>query len=244
MGIVFPRVVRSVSAGQAYLLDLQQRVLDHRVLRHPLVRAFEGEVLTFPQVREFGLLYYPHILRTRLYQAAALSRCLDEPLQFALASILADEYGSPDGQLDPDRTHPAIYRKFLRALGHDEAGWADPPIIDELAAYIETHYTLCSGPELTAVGCAGLAMEWPIPPLYRRILTGLRRFEELDEDALELFVGHVDQDVVHGRLIRDALLPHVERTASRALVERGVFASLDARDAFMSGLARAIGLRL
>ena len=227
--------------NQEYLRSLERRVLDHPVLQHPLVRAFGSGTLSFEQVRRFGLLYYPHIQRTRLYQAAALSISLDEPLQWALASILADEFACIEGRVEPSRTHPAIYRQFLRALGYSETDWADPPIIPELKSYIETHYALCARHHpLTAIGCAGLAMEWPIPPLYRRLVAGLRRFDVLDDHALELFLGHIDIDIEHGQMIRTALEPHLDEALHREHLERGIFESLDARYRLMTGLERAI----
>ncbi|MCP6497902.1 iron-containing redox enzyme family protein, partial [Klebsiella pneumoniae] len=71
-------------------------------------------------VRTFAIQYYRHVRVSRLYLAALISNChRDEGLQLALASILFYEYGG----LNPEETHPALYRRFLKALGIGEEEW-------------------------------------------------------------------------------------------------------------------------
>lgn len=224
---------------------LRDRVLGHPVLRHPLVRAFREGSLSWPEVRRFGLLYYPHIQRTRLYQARALSVMPDEPLQAAFASILADEYGHGD----LGATHPAIYRRFLRALGFGPADWDRAPVLPALGRYTERHFSLCGGASsdpanvagwAVAAGAAGLAMEWPIPALYGSLVLGLRRFPPLDEGALELFTGHMGQDDEHAGLVETALEPWLAGAGVLAGLEEGALGSMDARLDLMDALLDAV----
>ena len=85
-------------------------------------------------MRTFAIQYYRHVRVSRLYLAALISNCgHDEALQLALAEILFDEYG----HLNPDETHPALYRRFLQALGITEEEWEDPPTLPEIELYMQ-----------------------------------------------------------------------------------------------------------
>ncbi|MFT7621991.1 MAG: pyrroloquinoline-quinone synthase [Myxococcota bacterium] len=210
-----------MTSSHQFLEALKRDVIEHAAIRHPLTSAFSERRIGAAQARRFAELYYPHILRTRRYQAAALSVCEDESMQLALAQILSDEYGHGD----PALTHPAIYRKLLRALGLSTEA---PTPSSGLRDYIATHVRLTTGDWLSAIGCAGLAMEWPIPTFYRAIVAGLRG-AGLADDALELFIGHMTLDVEHAGLIHDALVPHLSSDEARARVRQGAIASMDAR---------------
>ncbi|MCI0340671.1 MAG: iron-containing redox enzyme family protein, partial [Planctomycetales bacterium] len=96
----------------AFLARLKHLVLGHPVLTHPVWADLELGYYGLPALRTFSTYYYHHVLRTRLYDAAALACCPDETIQAALASILWDEYGCGDGR----RTHPEQFRRILRAL--------------------------------------------------------------------------------------------------------------------------------
>lgn len=223
--------------ARVFLQELQTRIDQHPFLRHPFLQRFVAQPLTFQQARTFALLYYPHILRTRLYQANTLGITPDERIQAVFAAILHDEYGNGD----PSRSHMEIYRKLLRALDISEAEMADPPIIPEMQAYIDSMMRLTQGCDwLAAVGVAGIAGEWPIPPYYRILLQGLRTVPGITDDALELFIGHIDLDIEHSRLIEEAILPHLATREGQAALWRGVKLNLDARLVQLNGLQREV----
>src|SRR5258706_775776 len=96
-----------------FLTDLNEEILRHPFLTGLFVRRIStpGGV-SRAQAGKFALLYYPHIFRTRLYQANALGISPDENIQFCLADILYDEYGNGD----KSKTHPGVYRRLLTAL--------------------------------------------------------------------------------------------------------------------------------
>ena len=219
----------------SFLSHLKQEILHHPFLDGRLVTAFMSRSLTPNQLRRFAELYYPHILRTRLYQANALGICPDEQLQFVLAQILYDEYGNGN----PDASHAAQYRRFMRAVG------ADMSSIDrsfpELDAYIERMMALTQGKDwLAAIGAVGLASEWPIPEYYRRLLTGLRVYPGITDDDLELFISHIDLDIEHSRMIEQGLVPYCASAAHRESLRRGVIENLQARQSMLDGLYREI----
>lgn len=220
-----------------FLQELKDRVNKHPFLRHPFLQQFSTQALTFQQARTFALLYYPHILNTRLYQANALGVTPDERIQAVLADILYDEYGNGD----PSKSHMEVYRKLLRALDFSETDMANAPIIPEQQGYIDTMMRLTQGTDwLAAIGVAGIAGEWPIPPYYQMLLTGLRTVPGINEDALELFIGHIDLDVEHSHMIEAAILPHLTTREGQASLWRGIELNLNARLVQLSGLQREV----
>jgi pyrroloquinoline-quinone synthase len=225
--------------AEQFMNELEREVLAHPVLHDPCVTRIAGlEVFPREQAKRFGLAYYPHILHTRLYQANALGMAADEGVQFALAGILHDEYGNGD----PARTHMAVYRKFLRAVGASaEEIAAGGTVIEELRLYIDAMMAYTRGGDwLAAAAAVGIAMEWPIPYLYGEFLKGLRRIPEITEDDLELFVSHVGLDVEHSAQMRDALLPFAATAEGQARIRAGVRYNMDARRVFMRGLRREV----
>jgi len=225
--------------AEQFMNELEREVLAHPVLHDPCVTRIAAlEVFPRDQARRFALAYYPHILRTRLYQSNALGLAEDEGVQFALAGILHDEYGNGD----PARTHMAVYRKFLRAVGASaEEIAAGGTVIDELRLYIDAMMAYTRGGDwLAAAAAVGIAMEWPIPYLYGEFLKGLRRIPEITEDDLELFISHVGLDVEHSAQMRDALLPFAATAEGQARIRAGVRYNMDARRVFMRGLRREV----
>ncbi len=221
----------------AFMEHLKARIAEHPFLRHPFLQLVSSQPLSREQARRFALLYYPHILRTRLYQACALGVTPDEGLQAVLTDILYDEYGNGN----PQRSHMEIYRKFMRALDISEADIANPPITPEQQGYIDTMMRVVQGSDwLAAVGVAGIAGEWPIPPYYRMLLKGLRTVPGLTDDALELFIGHIELDIHHSRIVEEALMPHVSTAEGQASLWRGIELNLNARLVQLSGLQREV----
>jgi len=220
------------------MAELDREIHAHPFLTCPFVKRLSmPDEMSRAHAARFAILYYPHIFRTRLYQANALGISPDERIQFVLSQILHDEYGNGNFE----RTHPAVYRKFLKALEIPERKWSIEPAFPELVLYIDTMMRLTQSSDwLAAVAAVGIASEWPIPKLYGEFLKGLRTVPGLKEDDLELFVSHIGIDEEHSRLMREALLPHAETADGRARIRAGVKANLDARNIMLGGLFREV----
>ena len=114
---------------EEFLNQLKREVIGHPALTHPFLERFGEGDADARGIRTFAIQYYRHVRVSRLYLAALISNCRDdEKLQLALAEVLFDEYG----HLDPDETHPALYRRFLDALGIGEEEWEEPPTLPEI----------------------------------------------------------------------------------------------------------------
>ncbi len=228
----------SSASPQEFLNHLKREVIGHPALVHPFLERFGDGDVGEEGVRTFAVQYYRHVRVSRLYLAALISNCRgDEGLQLALAEILFDEYG----HLNPDETHPALYRRFLGALGITEEEWEAPATLPEIEGYIDTHYGLCRNPDFRlGLGALGPASEWPVPPIYVRLTEGLKKASGLADDALEIFTSHVTMDVEHARIMMEAVAPYAEDEEGQARVREGAMRSLDARSIMLDGLYRAV----
>jgi pyrroloquinoline-quinone synthase len=233
------------TAGRRFLVDsgefleqLKREVIGHPALVHPFLERFGEGDISGEGVRTFAIQYYRHVRVSRLYLAALISNCgLDEKLQLALAEILFDEYG----HLNPAETHPALYRRFLTALGITEEEWEAPPTIPEVRLYISAHRELTRNPDIRlGLGAMGPASEWPIPPIYVRLTEGLKKAADLSDEALEIFTSHVTMDVTHARIMMEAIVPYAGDEEGQKQVREGAMLSLDARSTMLDGLYKAV----
>ena len=218
--------------------QLKREVIGHPALVHPFLERFgEGEV-SEEGVRTFAIQYYRHVRVSRLYLAALISNCgNDETLQLALAEILFDEYG----HLNPAETHPALYRRFLAALGITEKEWEAPSTIPEIQLYVSAHRELTHNPDIRlGLGALGPASEWPVPPIYVRLTEGLKKATNLPEEALEIFTSHVTMDVTHARIMMNVIIPYAEDEEGQKRVREGAMRSLDARSVMLDGLYKVV----
>ena len=224
--------------SKEFLGRLKREVIGHPALAHPFLERFAEGDADGEGIRTFAIQYYRHVRVSRLYLAALISQCRDdEGLQLALAEVLFDEYG----HLNPDETHPALYRRFLGALGIGEAEWEEPRTMPEIEMYITTHYALSGHPDFRiGLGALGPASEWPVPPIYARLSDGLRKAAGLPDAALEIFTSHVTMDVTHARIMMEAIAPYAEDEDGQKRVREGATRSLDARSVMLDGLYRAV----
>lgn len=224
--------------GSEFLKLEKDKLLNHSIFSDEFITAISSQnIFSRSQAKIFARLYYPHILRTRLYQANTLGITPDENIQFVLSEILYDEYGLGKKEC----SHMEQYRKFMYALEFSQEEINQQHIIPELQMYINTMMRLTqSNNWLTAVAAVGIASEHPIPKYYQLLLKGLRNIPDINDHALELFIGHVELDVEHSQLIEDALLPHLENRANQEKFSQGLKINMDARKAFHAGLYREI----
>ncbi|MDP9426429.1 MAG: iron-containing redox enzyme family protein [Actinomycetota bacterium] len=221
-----------------FLERLKREVIGHPALVHPFLERFGEGDSSEEGVRTFAIQYYRHVRVSRLYLAALISNCgNDEPLQLALAEVLLDEYG----HLNPEETHPALYRRFMRALEISEEEWEAPATLPEVELYISRHRELTRHPDVRlGLGAMGPASEWPVPPIYVKLSEGLKKATSLPIDALEIFTSHVTMDVTHARIMMDAIAPYAEDEEGQRKVREGTMASLDARSVMLDGFYRAV----
>lgn len=224
--------------GPEFLKLEKEKLLNHSLFSDKFITSISSlNTFSRTKAKVFARLYYPHILRTRLYQANTLGITPDENIQFALSAILHDEYGL--GKIE--RAHAEQYRQFMRALELSQEEINKQKIIPELQMYINTMMRLTQSENwLSAVAAVGIASEHSIPKYYELLLKGLRNIPGITDHALQLFISHVELDVEHSQLIEDALLPHLDNKDNQEKFSKGLKINMDARKVFHTGLFREV----
>jgi pyrroloquinoline-quinone synthase len=213
--------------AKEFLQSVKSQLDQHALFSDRLIQHFENmEVFDREKAQTFAELYYPHILRTRLYQASTLGIVQDEVIQFVLAEIVHDEYGLGD----VTRSHMQLYRNFMRGVGCNVMPAEQYEIIPELQDYIDVMEQLTrNGDWLSAVAAVGIASEWPIPKYYTCLLNGFRKIPSIEDKDIELFTSHVTLDIEHSRMIEEAVLPHLVTTSQQQRFMQGIEINMDAR---------------
>ena len=226
---------------KSFLPRLKHAVLGHPVLSHPIWTELELGYYDLEGLRTFSIHYYHHVLRTRLYDAAALAYCPDEKIQAALASIVWDEYGHGN----PLKSHPEQFRRILRGLGLDPAEIDKLPRLPELEAYSQAHYALCGpGTFWKAMGAVGFAMEWPVPYMYEPLVKAYRKIADLSDEDLEFILEHIPTDEEHSALMIDSVKPYLDDPAVRRDLMEGALISMDARERLIEAIYERVEARV
>lgn len=210
----------------------------HPLWRHPFVELCRSGRLTPAQVRVLGEQMYKFCFQFPCFLGAALALCKDEPARLVIAENLWDELGEGEAL----HTHAALFRRFTRALGLDDAQLAAAPTLPETAALIETYLGLAAGHGLAGIlGALCYASEGIVAAMYTTIQAGLLRAAPFDAKALEFFKVHIHVDGGHADKLESVLLPMLAMPRDALLAEEAIRAALDARCRFFDGVLRAAG---
>jgi pyrroloquinoline quinone (PQQ) biosynthesis protein C len=136
-----------------------------------------------------------------------------------------------------DLTHPALFRRFLTALGLEgqELERIEPlPSTDD---FNETYRGLCRDAHwLEGLAAMGPGTEGIVPNLYAKILEGIRGSDIVSAADYVFWTIHVHCDEGHARNIIDAMAPYASDPGSQQLIWRGTMRALDARARWFDGL--------
>jgi pyrroloquinoline-quinone synthase len=208
----------------------------HRLWRHPFVEHCRAGRLTLAQVRVLGAQMYKFCRDFPRFLATALAACRHEQAHQVIGENLWEELGEGD----PERAHAALFRRFTRALGLDDAQLAALPAEPETADLVDAYLSL-SGRYgvLGTLGALCYASEGIVAALYTNIQHGLLRAVPFDKEALVFFEVHVHVDDGHADKLESVLLPMLNTPQDVQLVEQAITAAMDARCAFFDGVLRA-----
>jgi len=140
-----------------------------------------------------------------------------------------------------DLTHPALFRRFLKALGLDEEAlkWIEP--IPETDDFNEIYRELCRDSHwLEGLSAMGPGTECVVPTLYGQILQGIRGSGLVSAADYVFWTVHVHCDDGHGRNIIEAMQPYAEDVLHQQRMLRGAQRALDARQHWFDGLLRHV----
>lgn len=140
-----------------------------------------------------------------------------------------------------DFTHPALFRRFLSALGlsGDKLSALSP--LKETAAFSATYEQVCrNGHWLEGMGAMGPGTECVVAPIYSQILDGLKQSSDVSDADCVFWTIHVHCDDGHGKNFIDAVRPYMGDADNRAHLRRGALTALEARERWLDGLHRQV----
>lgn len=140
-----------------------------------------------------------------------------------------------------DLTHPALFRRFLSALGLDAQALSEIEAIEETDDLNASYRALCRDAHwLEGLSAMGPGTECVVPTLYRQILRGIHRSGFVDPADYVFWTVHVHCDDGHGRNIIEAMRPYARDLEARQMMMRGAMGALDARHRWFDGLQRHV----
>ncbi|WP_239014082.1 iron-containing redox enzyme family protein [Archangium violaceum] len=225
---------------------------EHRAVNHPYLRALESGELPDPvgALRDYAHQYFAYSTNFQRYLTATISQ-LDSPehRRVLLANLLEEAHGvSPDEaelmrrhgidlEWVENVPHPVLYRRYLEALGMDEAWLRAHPFCDEAVQWSQLFLQCCSslGAPI-AVGAMGIGTELIVRRVYTPILEAIKRYMDVSPRDRVFFDLHQKIDDEHGEVLLRIAEELAEDPAQRALVRTGALMALNLRAGFYDSM--------
>jgi pyrroloquinoline-quinone synthase len=225
----------------AFARERWAEVERHPAVAHPVLRRFAEGGLVPWQIWGDASQPYQLICFFTAYLEASAGRMPDPEVRRLLRDIL-------EGRVQVfERSHPALYRRFLRAVGFEEGAWDRVPVLPATRAFIGTHLDMTVRSWLEALGAVGPGHEWAIPHMFPYPVQGMERSVTIPPVGWKYFRLHIDLDVEHGLALETAPA-RATTDAGQEELRRGACRSPDARAAFWerpdrAGVPRSARLR-
>jgi len=223
--------------AESFIRSLEAEILQHPAVRHPFLKRFAAGPLTIRQIQIFGLQHYQLVRVFVNYMTNLLPKIPDPDAAALFRVVFDDEFG----QHTIFRSHPALYRNFLKSLGLEEGSWGRVAPLPEVTMFIENHMTLTrDGDFLSGLGAVGPGHEFSIPAMFTDLVAGIRRSTPLTDEAIEYFTLHIVEDKEHAVVFNKLIARYVQNEAGQATLRVGAMRSLALRKSFWDGLMRAV----
>ncbi|HET7792083.1 MAG TPA: iron-containing redox enzyme family protein [Rhizobacter sp.] len=208
----------------------------HPLWHHPFVERCRTGTLSLAEVRVLAAQMYKFCHAFPRFLATALASCDDDAARQVIGENLWDELG--EGR--PEDAHPALFRRFTRALGYTDEQLHDVPALPQTQALIDTYLGMSQRFGLAGIlGALCYASEGIVAALYTHIQHGLRQALTLDDDALMFFTVHIHIDDGHADQLEAVLHPMLKVPFHALAIEQALQEAMDARCRFFDGVMAA-----
>jgi pyrroloquinoline-quinone synthase len=219
-----------------FIEELQSEIEKHEAVNHPFLKKFSTLPLTLEQIRAFGLQHYQLVKIFVNYMTNLQPRIPDPSTSALFRHVYEDEFG----QHTIFRSHPALYRNFLKSLGLEDNDWGRVTHLPETEDFVEMHKEMTRDDDFRiALGAIGPGHEFSIPPMFSYLVKGIEKNTALKGEDYEYFTFHIVQDKNHAEIFNE-LISHFNTDEDRKLIRDGAMKSLEARRIFWNGLEKAI----
>jgi pyrroloquinoline-quinone synthase len=209
----------------------------HPLWNHPFLAQCRNSELTQAEVQVLAVQMYKFCKEFNRILATIYSCCSDVTVQLVILENLCDEMGGGN----PDKTHPALFRHFTRALGIDDQTLESIPTAPETHNLVNTYMRIVHEyGYLAGLGAVCFASEGIVNTLYTQLQEGIRGAATFSEDALIFFTLHVDLDHEHADRMAQMIDEKVSTTEESIDINRAILEAMDARVEFFDGIQRQI----
>ncbi len=224
-------------SAQEFLQALDALIAERHLLQHPFYQLWNEGALTLPVLREYAKEYYLHVHRFPTYLSATHSRCTDLELRQMLLENLLEEERGPDN-------HPELWIRFAEALGVPREELLTHSYLPQTRLAVELLYELACRAH-PAEGLAALyAYESQFPEVAAVKLEGLRRYYGItDERGLAFFTVHIEADLLHRAVLREALAKVCGTPQEQERVLEAASEAADALNFLLDGIYQTYCLR-
>jgi pyrroloquinoline-quinone synthase len=181
------------------LSEIDARIQDHHLLKHPFYLAWTAGKLSVEALRDYASQYYHHVAAFPTYLSAVHSQTDDlTSRRHILNNLLEEEAGSPN--------HPELWMTFAERLGLAREQVESAELWPETRALIQGFRKQCRE-NGTAAGLSALyAYESQTPAVSESKIQGLRKFYGFDDaEGYRYFSVHIEADQEHSRVERQLL---------------------------------------
>ncbi len=212
--------------SSALFFQLEEQVSRWHLLRHPFYQDWQAGRLDRSALQLYATQYYRHVqaFPEHLYRLAARA---EGDLRELIHENLAEE-------LNPQRTHPQLWRDFAVAVGVSDAALDHSSALPGTQALVDTYRRICREQPLAEAVAALYVYEAQVPEIATQKLEGLRRFYAVnDPKGLAYFAVHEEADKRHRAGWRGWLEQHGNQLSERMLKTaeealRALWGALDA----------------
>jgi pyrroloquinoline-quinone synthase len=207
----------------------------HPLWGHPFLARCRSGSIDAHETRVLTRQMYKFSREFSRFLANILAHCTDEHAMVVIAENLFDELG--EGHVA--RTHPALFRRFTRAVGVSDEALDATPAEPETAALIRTYMELPGRyGHVAALGAVCFASEGIVSSLYAQIQNGICGAAPIAKEDLIFFDLHISVDVGHAAKLREVVASIIRTSGADPRIAAAVGEAMDARVRFFDGVAR------
>lgn len=186
-----------------YLNDIDARIAERNLLKHPFYQAWTMGTLTIYALQDYAKQYYHHVAAFPTYLSAVHSHTEDQPTRrHILQNLIDEEAGHPN--------HPELWLQFAKGLGVAEQSVKSVEHYDETDNLIATFRDVCANRDTVAGLAALYAYESQIPAICESKIDGLKKhYSMTDPQAWAYFSVHIEADKEHSAVERNLLRKHL-----------------------------------
>lgn len=207
----------------------------HPLWHHSFLAQCRNSELTHAEIKILAVQMYKFCKEFNRILATIYSCCSDVEVQLVILENLCDEMGGGN----PELTHPALFRRFTRALGIDDQTLENSPTAPETHNLVNTYIRIVHEyGYLAGLGAVCFASEGIVNALYTQLQKGIRGAATFSEDALIFFTLHVDLDSEHAFRMAQMIDTKVSTAEESIDINRAILEAMDARIEFFNGIQR------